>query len=149
MAAAQAAIAQLALASGLYAGPVIGELEVPEMGFYDPVQGVLAALPNPDGKPNAIVTFYRSYLTAADTGPVDALIAGLQQKGFDAYGVFVSSLKAAGVADWLTACCAERPPAAIVNATAFSAVGDDGTTPLDAASCPVFQVALFRTARAR
>ena len=147
VAAAQAAIAQLALASGLYAGPVIGELEVPEMGFYDPVQGVLAALPNPDGKPNAIVTFYRSYLTAADTGPVDALIAGLRQKGFDAYGVFVSSLKAAGVADWLTACCAERPPAAIVNATAFSAVGDDGTTPLDAASCPVFQVALSTAGR--
>ena len=147
VAAAQAAIAQLALASGLYAGPVIGELEVPDMGFYDPVQGVLAALPNPDGPPNAIVIFYRSYLTAADTGPVDALIAELRQKGFDAYGVFVSSLKAAGVADWLRACFAERPPAAIVNATAFSAVGDDGTTPLDAASCPVFQVALSTAGR--
>ncbi len=37
---------------------------------------------------------------------------------------------------------ANAPPAAIVNATAFSAAGDDGTTPFDAASCPVFQVAL-------
>jgi len=37
---------------------------------------------------------------------------------------------------------AQHPPAAIVNATAFSAIGDDGTTPFDAAACPVFQVAL-------
>ncbi len=34
--AAQAAIAQLALASGLYAGPVVGEQDIPEIGFYDP-----------------------------------------------------------------------------------------------------------------
>src|SRR5246127_881079 len=43
--AAQVALAQLALASGLYAGPVFGETEIPDMGFYDPEQGVLAALP--------------------------------------------------------------------------------------------------------
>lgn len=144
--AAQAAIAQLALASGLYAGPVVGEISVPEMGFYDPARGVVAA-PVGEGKPRALVTFYRSYLTAADTGPVDALIAALREKGFDAYGVFVTSLKAAGVADWLRAHLAQNPAAAIVNATAFSALGDDGTTPFDAASCPVFQVALSTARR--
>lgn len=144
--AAQAAIAQLALASGLYAGPVVGEMTVPEMGFYDPARGVIAA-PAGDGKPLALVTFYRSYLTAADTGPVDALIAALREKGFDAYGVFVTSLKAPGVADWLRDHLAKHPPAAIVNATAFSAIGDDGTTPFDAASCPVFQVALSTARR--
>ncbi len=45
--AAQVAIAQLALASGLYAGPVFGETEIPDMGFYDPAQrrvGVVAAV---------------------------------------------------------------------------------------------------------
>jgi len=145
--AAQAAIAQLALASGLYAGPVVGETTVPEMGFYDPARGVIAAIPDGEGRPRALVTFYRSYLTAADTGPVDALIATLREKGFDAYGLFVTSLKAAGVADWLRALLAQDPPAAIVNATAFSAVGDDGTTPFDAASCPVFQVALSTARR--
>lgn len=139
---AQAAIAQLALASGLYAGPVVGEMTVPEMGFYDPARGVIAAPASSGAKPRALVTFYRSYLTAADTGPVDALIAALHEKGFDAYGVFVTSLKAPGVADWLRAHLANNPPAAIVNATAFSAIGDDGTTPFDAGSCPVFQVAL-------
>src|SRR5215831_8334354 len=145
--AAQAAIAQLALASGLYAGPVVGEMDVPEMGFYDPARGVVTALPDADGKPRALVTFYRSYLAAADTGPVDALIAALRERGFDAYGVFVTSLKAGGVAGWLRACFAQCPPAAIVNATAFSSVGDDGTTPFDAASCPVFQVALSTARR--
>ncbi len=145
--AAQAAIAQLALASGLYAGPIVGETDVPEIGFYEPGRGVVAALPDPDGKPRALVTFYRSYLTAADTGPVDALIAALRERGFDACGVFVTSLKAAGVADWLRARFAQCAPAAIVNATAFSAVGDDGRTPFDAAECPVFQVALSTARR--
>ncbi|WP_375309876.1 cobaltochelatase subunit CobN [Bradyrhizobium sp. A5] len=145
--AAQAAIAQLALASGLYAGPVVGETTVPEMGFYDPVRGVIAAPLISEGKPRALVTFYRSYLTAADTGPVDAVIAALRDKGFDAYGAFASSLKAPGVADWLRSHLSQSPPAAIVNATAFSALGDDGTTPFDAASCPVFQVALSTARR--
>jgi len=105
------------------------------------------AEPTGDGRPRALVTFYRSYLTAADTGPVDTLIAALRQKGFDAYGVFVTSLKASGVADWLREHLAEHPPAAVVNATAFSALGDDGTTPFDAAACPVFQVALSTARR--
>ncbi|QPF89418.1 cobaltochelatase subunit CobN [Bradyrhizobium commune] len=145
--AAQAAIAQLALASGLYAGPVVGEVTVPEMGFYDPARGVIAESPIGEGMPRALVTFYRSYLIAADTGPVDALIAALREKGFDAYGVFVASLKATSAADWLRAHLAQSPPAAIVNATAFSAAGDDGTTPFDAAPCPVFQVALSTARR--
>lgn len=144
--AAQAAIAQLALASGLYAGPVVGELDVPEIGFYEPQRGVVAA-PRFDSRPRALVTFYRSYLTAADTGAVDALIAALRNKGFDAYGVFVTSLKATGAADWLRAHLEAHPPAAIVNATAFSAVGHDGRTPFDAASCPAFQVALSTARR--
>lgn len=145
--AAQAAIAQLALASGLYAGPVVGEMSIPEMGFYDPARGVIAPPAHGEGRPRALVTFYRSYLTAADTDPVDALIAALRERGFDACGVFVTSLKAAGVADWLRKHLAQNPPAAIVNATAFSAMGDDGTTPFDAAPCPVFQVALSTARR--
>ena len=131
--AAQAVIAQLALASGLYAGPVVGEIDLPEIGVYDSRRGAVAALPASDGRPLVLVTFYRSYLAAGDTAPVDALIEALREKGFDAHGVFVTSLKAAGVADWMRAQFAQCPPAAIVNATAFSAAGDDGTTPFDAA----------------
>ncbi|MGY3528452.1 cobaltochelatase subunit CobN [Bradyrhizobium sp. USDA 4452] len=145
--AAQAVIAQLALASGLYAGPVVGVIDLPEIGVYDSRRGVVAALPAPDRRPRVLVTFYRSYLAAGDTAPIDALIEALRGKGFDAHGVFVTSLKAAGVADWLRAQFAQCPPTAVVNATAFSAAGDDGTTPFDAASCPVFQVALSTARR--
>lgn len=145
--AAQATIAQLALAAGLYAGPVIGEINIPEIGFYDPARGALSTLPNFEHRPRALVTFYRSYLTAADTAPVDALITALRQNGFDAYGVFVTSLKAGGVVEWLKDHFNQYPPAVIVNATAFSAVGDDGTTPFYSVCCPVFQVALSTARR--
>jgi cobaltochelatase CobN len=145
--AAQAAIAQLALAAGLYAGPVVGEINLPEIGFYDPARGAISEPPNPGREPRALVTFYRSYLTAADTAPVDALIAALRRKGFNAYGVFVTSLKAGEVTEWLRTHFQHHPPAAIVNATAFSARGFDGTTPFDSISCPVFQVALSTARR--
>jgi len=143
--AAQAALAQLCLAAGLYAGPVPGDKRVPDMGFYDPDLGVIAA--PPEGRP-VLVSFYRSYLTAADTDPVDALIRGFRAAGFAACGVFAPSLKAPGVADWLRPWLERQPPVAIVNATAFSARAEDGTTPFDAADCPVFQVSLS-TARRR
>jgi cobaltochelatase CobN len=145
--AAQAVIAELALAAGLKADPVTGATDIPDMGFYDPVHGIIAAPPESGPRPRALVTFYRSYLTAADTAPVDALIEVFGKKGFDACGAFVTSLKAAGVADWLRAHLEARPPAVIVNATAFSALGDDGTTPFDTVSCPVFQVALSTARR--
>ncbi len=143
--AAQAALAQLALAAGLYAGPVPGDKRLPDMGFYDPDQGVIAAPPT---EPHVLVSFYRSYLTAADTDPVDALIRAFRAEGIAACGVFAASLKAPGFADWLHPHLASNPPLAVVNATAFSARGEDGATPFDAADCPVFQVALS-TARRR
>ncbi len=144
--AAQAALAQLALAAGLYAGPVAGDKTVPDMGFYDPDRGVIAK--PPPGEKAVLVTFYRSYLTAADTAPIDALIHALRRGGFTAYGAFAPSLKAPGVGSWLASHIADRPPVAIINATAFSAQGADGTTPFDGADCPAFQVALS-TARKR
>ncbi len=143
--AAQAALAQLALAAGLYAGPVVGDKSVPDMGFYDPLRGVVAA---PIGERPVLVAFYRSYLTAGDTAPVDALITALREAGFAAYGAFAPSLKAPGAGDWLRAHIAAHPPVAIINATAFSAQGQDGRTPFDGADCPAFQVALS-TARKR
>ncbi len=140
--AAQAALAQLALAAGLYAGPVIGLKSTPNHGFYDPDKGVLADLPKQD-RPLVLVSFYRSYLTAADTDPVDALITELRGRGYAAYGVFAASLKAPEAATWLRATLPALAPSAIINATAFSAQGTDGSaSPLSATGCPVFQVAL-------
>ncbi|MGL4279643.1 MAG: cobaltochelatase subunit CobN, partial [Albidovulum sp.] len=145
--AAQAALQQLSLAAGLYAGPVAGEKSVPPFGWYLPGKGVVPA-PTVTGRPLAVVTFYRSYLTAADTDPVDALIAALEARGFAAIGAFAASLKDATAADWLRVELTRLAPAAIVNATAFSARGSDGQpSPLDAAGCPVFQVALSTARR--
>lgn len=146
--AAQAALQQLSLAAGLYAGPVAGEKSVPDFGFYLPGRGVTAA-PLAGERPLALVTFYRSYLTSADTDPVDSLIAALQGRGFAAYGVFAASLKDEAASAWLQGELARLRPAAIVNATAFSAKGVGGeASPLDTTGCPVFQVALS-TARRR
>jgi cobaltochelatase CobN len=138
--AAQAALAQLALAAGLYAGPVLGAKTVPDCGFYDPDKGVL---PFVDTQGDTIaVTFYRSYLTAADTAPVDALIRCLRARGLNAIGLFAPSLKTPIARDFLPSALAQLDPVAIINATAFSGRGADGTSPLDAQGCPVFQVAL-------
>ncbi|SIS59253.1 cobaltochelatase subunit CobN [Phaeovulum vinaykumarii] len=145
--AAQAALAQLALAAGLYAGPVVGEKTVPDCGHYLPGRGVVSA-PAPDGRPVAAVTFYRAYLTAADTDPIDAMIAELEARGFQAVGVFAPSLKAPEAAGWMTAALTALAPAALVNMTAFSGRDETGVSPLDAPGCPVFQVALS-TARRR
>ncbi len=140
--AAQAALQQLALAAGLYAGPVAGDKTVPQFGWYAPGRGVVPA-PETSDRPSAVVTFYRSYLTSADTDPVDALIAALEARGFAAIGAYAASLKDPAAAAWLGAELQRLGPAAIVNATAFSAKGADGAaSPLDAAGCPVFQVAL-------
>lgn len=143
--AAQAALAQLALAAGLYAGPVLGDKSIPPAGFYDPDQGVLANVDPSDTL--VLVTFYRSYLMAADTAPIDALIAALRERGFAAVGLFVSSLKAPPARSFVAEAFASIKPVAIVNATAFSGRGADGTSPLDAAGCPVFQVALSTARR--
>ena len=157
--AAQAALAQLALAAGLYAKPVFGLKSTPEHGFYDPAKGVIACIPasantdgpasaDTDGKPLVLVSFYRSYLTAADTGPVDALIAELRSRGFAAYGIFAASLKSPDTANWLRQILPQLAPSAVINATAFSATSSDGSaSPLNSTGCVVFQVALSTARR--
>ncbi|CAM3093399.1 cobaltochelatase CobN [Paracoccus aminovorans] len=139
--AAQMALAELARAAGLPAAAVEGQAAIPAFGFYDPDRGVIDR-----PIPGLLVSFYRSYLTAADLGPVDALIRALRDAGLPATGVFAPSLKAAGVADFL----APHLPgvAAVVNLTAFSARDDAGATPFDGADCPVFQAALSTAPRA-
>jgi cobaltochelatase CobN len=169
--AAQAALAQLALAAGLYAGPVRGAKVLPPVGAWsaergavcpalaclDSVGGGLPAprLPSaspPGGisakkKPRVLVVFYRSYLVAADLGPVAALVAEFEARGCAVQALFAPSLKAPEAAGWLERQVAGYAPDAVVNATAFSGKGDDGRSPLDAAGVPVFQVALATATR--
>lgn len=141
--AAQAALVELAHAANLPATLVEGDTEVPAAGWYDPDMGPIA-------RPAAgtiAVTFYRSYLVAADTAPVDALIRELRKRGHPAMGLFAASLKGPA-SGWVAEELRATTPPAVLNATAFSAKGADGTSPLDAPQCPVFQVALSTARRA-
>ncbi|TVQ52627.1 MAG: cobaltochelatase subunit CobN, partial [Rhodobacteraceae bacterium] len=148
--AAQAALAQLAMAAGLYAGPVSGAKAVPMVGAWTPGHGVACPLiaATPGDAPLALVAFYRSYLVAADLAPVEALCEALAARGFRALGLFAPSLKAPEAAGWLARQVRTLRPAVIVNATAFSGRGADGASPLDAAGAPVLQVALSTSTRA-
>ncbi|MGZ3217896.1 cobaltochelatase subunit CobN [Paracoccus sp. T5] len=140
--AAQAALAQMAIASGLAAAPVEGRKTLPQMGLWDPDHGVIDQVPQGN---LALVTFYRSWLAAADIGPVDALIHALRARGFAAIGAFAPSLKAEGLGDWLRDTL-PASPTLVVNATGFSARTQAGT-PFDGMGCPVFQVALSTNRR--
>lgn len=147
--AAQAALAQMALAAGLYAGPVPGAKTLPQVGAWTPEDGVCCPAPIrfTEGVPLVLVVFYRSYLVAADLAPIEALFAALRDRGFRALGLFAPSLKAPGAREWLEGQLRGLGPASIVNATSFSGRGDAGTSPLDAAGVPVFQVALATSTR--
>lgn len=135
--AAQGALAQLALAAGLYAGPVPGPKTLAPFGFWHPATGPLADAPEGDG-PLVAIPFYRAWLAAADTDGIAALIRGFEAEGWRALGLFLPSLKDAAAARWLREILPALAPAAIVNTTAFSARGEGGS-PLDAAGVPVFQ----------
>ncbi|SFT89415.1 cobaltochelatase subunit CobN [Sedimentitalea nanhaiensis] len=147
--AAQAALAQLAMAAGLYAAPVAGAKTLPQVGAWTPEHGVIcpATAFGDSVKPRIVITFYRAYLTAADLAPIKALFEAFRNRGFDVIALFVPSLKAPDATGWLARQIRVIAPAAILNATAFSGKGDDGASPLDAANVPVFQVALATSTR--
>ena len=174
--AGQAALAQLALAAGLYAGPVDGIRTIPAWGCWTPEHGARGeaassaeglalegasarpsmqecgascraeCLGDPD-RPLVAIVFYRAYLAAADTAPIEHLVQAFRDRGHSALGLFVPSLKEPAAARWLRGRIASLSPAAIVNATAFSGKGVDGRSPLDAVGVPVFQVALATSTR--
>lgn len=90
----------------------------------------------------AFVVFYRASLLAGDYKPVLAIVDQLTQRGLNAIAIAVTSLKDPEAARPLAALIARARPDIILNATAFSALRADDTTVLDAADCPVLQVAL-------
>ena len=144
--AAQGALAQLALAAGLYAGPVAGAKSLPAFGFWHPASGSLRA-PASGEAPLILIPFYRAWAASGDTAAIDALIRAFEASGFRAAGLFLPSLKDPPSAQWLRDMLPGLAPAAIVNATAFSARSTLGS-PLDAAGVPVFQVIHATSTRA-
>ncbi|MEM9248884.1 MAG: cobaltochelatase subunit CobN [Pseudomonadota bacterium] len=143
--AAQAALAQLALAAGFYAPPVAGDKSLPPFGVWTPEDGVCT--PEAGEGPLVCVVFYRSYLVAADLAPVEALFDALRERGFRVMGLYAPSLKEPKARAWLEETVQALGPVAIVNATSFSGRGGAGSSPLDAAGVPVFQVALSTSTR--
>ncbi|MEP1613296.1 MAG: cobaltochelatase subunit CobN [Roseobacter sp.] len=139
----QAALAQLALASGLYAGPVRGAKSIPEVGGWTPKDGVSCpVLAGSSSKPLVAVVFYRSFLVAADLAPITATFSAMQARGFEVIGLFAPSLKKPGASEWLARQLRHLNPVVVINATSFSGQGAQGRSPLDAADVPVFQIAL-------
>jgi cobaltochelatase CobN len=148
---ARAALAQLALAAGLPAVTPAGRAALPRHGIYVPGTGVIDPPGldlSPGGAPIALVVFYRAFLAAVDTDPIDRLIAELKRRGIRPIGLFAASLKDPESDGWLRRWIAKIAPDAIINATAFSARGDSGAgSPLDAVDAPVLQVALAASNR--
>ncbi|MGY6634135.1 MAG: cobaltochelatase subunit CobN [Alkalilacustris sp.] len=127
--------------------PAVHAADAPPPGAPAPDAAPLPAPGQGTDRPRILITFYRAYLTAADLAPITALTQAFRARGCDVTALFAPSLKAPEAARWLARQVAWLRPAAIVNATAFSARGEDGATPLDAAGVPVFQVALATATR--
>ena len=100
-----------------------------------------------DGRPAAMVVFYRANLMAADMAPIEVLLQALDREGLSAFGVAVGSLKDPAIQRDLAQLIGERKPRVILNTTAFSALRQDETTVLDAADAPVLQVVLSGSTR--
>ncbi|MCB4379367.1 cobaltochelatase subunit CobN, partial [Synechococcus sp. MU1644] len=84
---------------------------------------------------------------AAALSPIKATFQALRARGFRVLGLFAPSLKAPDAAAWMARQIAHLKPTAIVNATAFSGIGANGVSPLDAGNVPVFQIALATSTR--
>jgi cobaltochelatase CobN len=117
-------------------GPAVG---FSADGHTVPLPDLFSAV---DKRPVALVLFYKASVLAADTAPICALMAALEAENLAPVAVAVSSLKDPAAAEVLEQLIAVRRPAIILNATAFSALREDGTTVLDAADVPVLQVVL-------
>jgi cobaltochelatase CobN len=148
---ARAALAQLALAAGLPSVPPVLRAALHPHGFYVPGTGVVEPSDldlAPDGAPIVLVVFYRTFLAASDTDPVDRLIGELARRGTRPIGLFAASLKDSESDGWLRHWIIRIAPEVIINATAFSARGDNGTgSPFDVVDAPVLQVALAGSSR--
>jgi cobaltochelatase CobN len=148
---ARAALAQLALAAGLPAVSPVARAALHRHGFYVPGIGIVEPSDldlAPDGAPIVLVVFYRAILAASDTDPIDRLIGELARCGTRPIGLFAASLKDRECDGWLRQWIAKIAPDVIINATAFSARGDGGSSsPLDVVDAPVLQVALAGSTR--
>ena len=132
-----------------FAAHLIGRGELPAPARPMPSAGFWRGEPAIDGRPNAVVIFYRALVAGGDTAAIDALRAALDARGLNAVCLYVTSLKDERSASFLRAALAAYPPEIIVNATAFAtATAHDDAGVLSASGCPVLQVAQAGITRA-
>ncbi|HLH99008.1 MAG TPA: cobaltochelatase subunit CobN [Xanthobacteraceae bacterium] len=141
---------------GRYAGATLDcppPRHVPRMAGYVPGEGavsldhLVATLPS--GAPVVAIVFYRALVLAADTEPIDAMIAALAARGLAAAPLFVTRLKEADAASFIADALKRLDPAVVISTTAFAAGGNPGErSPLDAPGVPVLQAIIASTKRA-
>ena len=96
-----------------------------------------------DGAPIAPIVFYRALMQAANTAPIDGLIAALEQQGLNPLPIHVTSLKDPVSAALIAELLAQAPPSVVLNATGFAVAAPGGEavrTPFHEADCLVLQV---------
>ena len=119
--------------------PMPAAVGLTAFGAVAPIDDLVAGTPD---LPPALVVGYRAAVIAADDKPLKALLKALAAEGLAPFGIAVTSLKDPEAAPIVSRLIEARKPAIIVNATAFSALREDGSSILDAADVPVLQVAL-------
>ena len=106
-------------------------------GFFAP-----AMIRGTTGAPSALIVFYRTWMLAADTDPVELLARELGSRGFQVTAVYVTSLKDPAAIVPLSSHLQRERPDIILNLTAFSARSDSGGSVLDQTNAPVLQLPL-------
>ena len=95
-----------------------------------------------DGRPVALVCFYRALMIAGTLDAVDETIAALEAQGLNVVAVHVRALREPFAIDWLRGVIAETAPDVILNATSFAASSPGeqrGASVLEQADCPILQ----------
>ena len=110
-----------------------------------PHAGILGAADRQQQRdgPLAPIVFYRALIEGGLTAPVDRLAEALAGRGLVPFPIFITSLKDAQSIKFLKSTLERRPPAVILNATAFAAGrfdGEDDGNPVADFDCPVLQV---------
>ena len=145
--AAAAALAQLAIAAGLYAAPIIGDKSLPAVGYWSLEKGVVSEFVSSKNNQVVSIIFYRSFLASEDMAAVERLSDAFILLGYQVVGIFSPTLKNPKYGLWVQKAIEDLQPVAIINATSFSSKGADGYSPLDISTAPIFQVALSTSNR--
>ena len=112
---------------------------MPKAGLYRPV----LAQPHGNGKPKALVLFYRSWMQSGDLATIDALLASLHRVGLSGVPIFVNSLRDEDALGAVERIAGQAKPDLVLSCLGFAAPRRDGSGPaLAFLDCPVLQTVL-------